>query len=95
MTELVDAGPRAMLGWGLAECWDVFLRGDAAMCFTFGDVGTLSQDPRQSAIRGKQGVVAIPGSREVYDLETQQWKPMDPPNRVANASGASWSPVIS
>ncbi|NLA58148.1 MAG: extracellular solute-binding protein [Firmicutes bacterium] len=95
MTELVDAGPRAMLGWGLAEAWDVFLRGDAAICFTFGDVGTLSQDPRQSAIRGKQGVVAIPGSTEVYDLETKQWKKLENPNFVANESGASWSPVIS
>ncbi|HHV93479.1 MAG TPA: extracellular solute-binding protein [Firmicutes bacterium] len=95
MIELVNAGPRAMLGWGLAEAWDVFLRGDAAMCFTFGDVGTLSQDPRQSAIRGLQGVVAIPGSTEVYDLETKQWKKLDQPNFVANESGASWSPVIS
>ncbi len=95
MTELVGAGPRAMLGWGLAEAWDVVLRGDAAMCFTFGDVGTLSQDPRQSSIRGKQGVVAIPGSTEVYDLETKQWKKLDRPNFVANESGASWSPVIS
>lgn len=95
MIELVGAGPRAMLGWGLAEAWDIFLRGDAAMCFTFGDVGTLSQDPRQSSIRGLQGVVAIPGSTEVYDLETKQWKKLDTPNFVANESGASWSPVIS
>ncbi len=95
LKELVNAGPRAMLGWGLAEAWDVFLRGDCAMVFTFGDVGTLSQDTRSSTIRGKQGVVAIPGSDEVYDLETKQWRKLDSPNRVANESGASWSPVIS
>ncbi|NLJ24807.1 MAG: extracellular solute-binding protein [Firmicutes bacterium] len=95
LKQLVDAGPRAMLGWGLAEAWDVFLRGDCAMVFTFGDVGTLSQDTRSSSIRGKQGVVAIPGSSEVYDLEAKQWSKMEPPNKVANESGASWSPVIS
>lgn len=95
LKQLVSYGPSAMLGWGLSEAWDVFLQGNAAMTFTFGDVGTLSQDPRSSVVRGKLGVVAIPGSSEVYDLEAKQWRTLNEPNRVANESGASWSPVIS
>lgn len=95
LKQLVQAGPSAMLGWGLGEAWDVFLRGNAAMVFTFGDVGTLAEDPRVSTIRGKLGTAPIPGSTEVYDLEKKQWVQLTRPNLVANQAGASWSGVIS
>ncbi|HOQ50504.1 MAG TPA: extracellular solute-binding protein [Candidatus Atribacteria bacterium] len=95
LTELTKAGPSAMVGWGLGEAWDVFLRGNAAMCFTFGDVGTLSQDPRVSVVQGKLGVAPIPGSKEVYDLENEQWITLEEPNLVGNKCGASWHGVIS
>jgi ABC-type sugar transport system, periplasmic component len=95
MIELFKTGPSAQLGWGLGEAWDLFLRGDSIFVFTFGDVGTLSQDPRQSTVRGKTGTAPIPGSYEVYNLETKSWTRLDTPNLVANESGASWSGVIS
>lgn len=94
LIELTKNGPAAMVAWGLGEAWDMFLRGNAAMCFTFGDVGTLSQDNRISVIQGKLGVVPIPGSTEVYNLETNEWVKMEKPNLVANESGASWHGVI-
>ncbi len=60
------------------------------MCFTFGDVGTLSQDPRVSVVQGKLEVAPIPGSKEVYDLESEQWITLEEPNLVGNKCGASW-----
>lgn len=95
LKQMAEAGPQAMLGWGLGEAWDVFLRGNAAMVFTFGDVGTLAEDVRVSTIRGKLGTVPIPGSTAIYDLEKTQWVSLPRPNLVANESGASWSGVIS
>ena len=94
LVELCKYGPAAMVSWGLGEAWDIFLRGDCAMVFTFGDVGPLSQDTRVSVVQGKLGVVPIPGSSEVYDLETNEWVKMDKSNLVANESGASWHGVI-
>jgi multiple sugar transport system substrate-binding protein len=47
---LSKAGPSAAWGWSLNEAWADFLSGNAVFCFSWGDVGSLSQDPTQSVI---------------------------------------------
>ena len=95
LIELSKAGPSAMWGWALGEAWADFLSGNAVMTFSWGDVGSLSQDPSQSVIQGKLGARGIPGTKQPYDLETGEFLNLDEPNMVGNQVGCSWHPVIS
>ncbi len=95
MIELSKFGPKAQLAWSLGEAWDLFLKGKAAMIFSWGDVGSLAQDPERSNIQGLLGCAALPGTMEVWDLEQKKFVKLDSPNMVANTVGASWHGVIS
>jgi multiple sugar transport system substrate-binding protein len=92
---LSKAGPSAMWGWSLDEAWADFLSGNAVMTFSWGDVGSLSQDPTRSVIQGKLGARGIPGTKEPYDMEKGEFMNLDTPNMVANQVGCSWHPVLS
>ena len=67
LIDLVQFGPEAMMGWSLGEAWDHFLRGEAAMTFTWGDLGALAQQ-EGSAVKGKTGSAPMPGTTEYYDV---------------------------
>lgn len=95
LVELVKYGPRAMLGWSLGEAWDHFLQGRAAMVFSWGDVGSLAQDPSKSKIMGLLGCATLPGATEVWNGESRRFVKLEKPNLVANTVGASWHGVIS
>lgn len=92
---LSKAGSPAMWGWSLGEAWADFLSGNAVMTFSWGDVGSLSQDPTQSVIQGKLGARGIPGTKHPYDREKGQFLDLETPNFVGNQVGCSWHPVIS
>lgn len=92
---LSKAGPSAMWGWALGEAWADFLSGNAVMTFSWGDVGSLSQDPSQSVIQGKLGARGIPGTLHPYDREQDAFLDLEEPNLVANTVGCSWHPVLS
>jgi len=95
MVEMVNYGPRAMLAWTLGEGWDLFLKGDAIFCFTWGDLGALAQDPKESRVKGKIGATPMPGRYEVYNPIKKVWKKYDKVIQVGNTTGGSWHPVIS
>jgi multiple sugar transport system substrate-binding protein len=92
---LSKAGPSAMWGWSLGEAWADFLSGNAIMTFSWGDVGSLAEDPTQSVIMGKLGARGIPGTLSPYDFEKKAFVTLDKPNMVANQVGCSWHPVLS
>jgi len=92
---LSKAGPSAMWGWSLGEAWADFLSGNAVLTFSWGDVGSLAQDPTQSVIKGKLGARGIPGTKFPYDREKKQFLNLDKPNMVGNQVGCSWHPVLS
>lgn len=94
MVDLIQFGPEAMMGWSLGESWDYFLRGQAALTFTWGDLGALAQQ-EGSQVRGKTGAAAMPGTTEYYNINTGEWVQTDGVNRVGNTTGGSWSGVIS
>ncbi len=94
LVELTQYGPSAMTGWSLGESWDHFLRGEAALTFTWGDLGALAQQPG-SKVKGKIGAAPIPGTLEYYNIETGEWVQTDEPNVVGNTTGGSWAGVIS
>lgn len=95
LQKLVDSGPRAMLAWTLGEAWDLFLRGDAVITFTWGDLGALAQDEDESRVRGKVGASILPGVTETYNPIAGEWDEWDDPNQVGNNIGGSWHGTIS
>jgi len=94
LQELSQYGPRAQAAWDLGTAWDWFLNGKAVFVFSWGDVGSLVQDESRSRIQGKLGASALPGTREVYDMNQNRWLTLDEPNRVGNSTGGSWHGVI-
>ncbi|MGQ9815987.1 MAG: ABC transporter substrate-binding protein, partial [Candidatus Roseilinea sp.] len=94
LVDLIQFGPEAMMGWSLGESWDHFLRGQAALTFTWGDLGALAQQ-EGSQVKGKIGAAPMPGTTEYYDIASGQWKKVEGVNRVGNTTGGSWAGVIS
>ena len=94
LVELIQFGPEAMMAWSLGEAWDHFLRGEAALTFTWGDLGALAQQ-EGSQVRGKTGAAPMPGTNEYFNVQTGEWVQTDEPNLVGNTTGGSWAGVIS
>ncbi len=96
LKELAATGQRAQFGWQLGEAWDNFLGGNAIATFSWGDVGSLSQDTSRSRIKGNLGASAILCSEEWYDREAGQFvTDSENPNCVGNTTGGSWHPTMS
>lgn len=96
LKELAATGSEAQFGWELAEAWDNFLNGNAVATFSWGDVGSLAQDPSRSTITGNLGGARIPCSERWYDRETGEFvEDAENPNCVGNTTGGSWYPVMS
>ena len=94
LVDLVRFGPKEMLNWNIGTSWDDFLKGQAALTFTWGDLGGLAQQ-EGSKVRGKIGTAPIPGTREYYGIAQHRWIKTAQPNQVGNVTGASWAGVIS
>lgn len=94
LVDLVQFGPRAMLGWELGKSWDYFLEGRAALTFTWGDLGALAQQ-EGSKVKGKIGVAQMPGTTEYYSIAQGKWVRTEPFHKVGNTTGGSWAGVIS
>ncbi len=94
LVDLLQYGPEAMMGWSLGEAWDHFLRGQAALTFTWGDLGSLAQE-EGSQVKGKTGSAPMPGTMEYFNVLTGEWVATETPNKVGNTTGGSWSGVIS
>jgi multiple sugar transport system substrate-binding protein len=95
LMKLSKTGTSAMWGWSLGEAWADFLSGKAVMTFSWGDVGSLAEDPTQSVIMGKLGARGIPGTKTPYDMQQKKFLNLATPNMVGNQVGCSWHPVIS
>ncbi|MDZ4768292.1 MAG: extracellular solute-binding protein [Chloroflexota bacterium] len=96
LQELAATGPEAQFGWQLGEAWDNFLGGNAIATFSWGDVGSLSQDTSRSTIKGVLGASAILCSSEWYDREVGEFvMDTENPNCVGNTTGGSWHPTMS
>lgn len=94
MVNLVQFGPKDMLNWNLGQSWDHFLRGRAALTFTFGDLGALAQQ-EGSLVKGKIGTAPLPGTLEYYNPRQNGWEQTQTLNQVGNTTGGSWAGVIS
>jgi len=94
LVDLVQFGPREMLGWEHGKNWDYFLAGRAALTFTWGDLGALAQQ-EGSRVKGKVGAAPMPGVMQYYSIKSGRWVQGSTVNRVGNTTGGSWAGVIS
>jgi multiple sugar transport system substrate-binding protein len=96
LQDLAATGSESQFGWELAEAWDNFLNDNAIATFSWGDVGSLAEDPSRSIIMGKLGGARIPCSETWYDRELGEMiTDAENPNCVGNTTGGSWHPVMS
>ena len=96
LKDLAATGQEAQFGWELAEAWQNFLNGNAIATFSWGDVGSLSQNPDKSRIKGKLGAAPLPCSDTWYDMEQKRMiTDTAHPNCVGDTVGGSWHPVLS
>lgn len=96
LQELAKTGSPSQVSWDLSEAWNDFLSGNAVAMFSFGDVGSLAEDPGASKIRGKLGSVRLPCSTTWYSTAEAKMKTdVERPNCVGNTTGGSWHGVIS
>lgn len=99
LVELSQYGPEAMMAWGLTESWDFFLSGQAAMTFTWGDLGALAQETPErggrSLVKGMTATAQCPGTLSYHNIATGEDVATEAPNFVGNTTGGSWAPVIS
>ncbi|NLX09660.1 MAG: extracellular solute-binding protein [Chloroflexi bacterium] len=96
LKELAATGSPSQFGWELGEAWDNFLNGNAVLLYSWGDVGSLAQDPNASTIQGLLGGAPIPCSEVWYDREVGEFvEDAENPNCVGNLVGSSWHGVIS
>jgi len=96
LQKLAATGQKAQFGWDLGEAWDNFLGGNAIATFSWGDVGSLSQDPKRSKIQGKLGATRTLCSDTWHDRESKKMiTDAKSPNCVGNTTGGSWHPTMS
>ena len=96
LKELATAGSPSQVSWDLSEAWNDFLSGNSIATFSWGDVGSLAQDPGASTIQGNLGAVRIPCSDTWYSRADGVMKSdSGNPNCVGNTVGGTWHPVIS
>src|SRR4051794_12100924 len=63
-------GPPDELNLDVSDTRPLFTSGRCALDLDWGDVGTISIDPKQSKVMGKWGAAIMPGSKEVLNWET-------------------------
>jgi multiple sugar transport system substrate-binding protein len=96
LQKLAATGQQAQFGWELGEAWQNFFDGNAIATFSWGDVGSLSQNTDKSQIQGKLGAATIPCSDTWYDPDTKQMvTDTAHPNCVGNTVGGTWHPTLS
>jgi multiple sugar transport system substrate-binding protein len=92
--ELAQTGqPPEGLAWDLGQSWSTFLDGKSVFAINTADIASGAQG--SDAVKGNLGGVPMPGSKEVYNRESQTWEQFDDPNTVGNLLGANWNGTIS
>lgn len=68
--ETTQYGPPDELNLDLNSTRSLFLTGRCALTIDWGDIGSLSIDPKQSTVQDKVGTILNPGSTQVVDRAT-------------------------
>jgi multiple sugar transport system substrate-binding protein len=96
-------GPPGELNLDVGDTRGLFTSGRCALSMDWGDIGTLSIDPKTSTVQDKVGTTILPGSRRVLDRGTGQLvdcnattcpRAVDGVNHAPFAAFGGWSGAI-
>jgi multiple sugar transport system substrate-binding protein len=85
-------GPPDELTLDLNSTRDLFLTGRCALTMDWGDIGSLSIDPKRSKVQDKVGTVIVPGATEVLDRKTGKLVPCDAKTCPHAIDGVNYAP---
>lgn len=84
-------GSPDMINWDVADTRIHFPAGEAVLNIDWGDVGTISVDPKASRVKGLVGFSVLPGADEYWDYEKGAWvKAKDGVNRAPFLAFGGW-----
>ena len=83
-------GPPGILNFSIGEVRSYFVSGKVALALDWGDIGTMSVDPKQSVVKGKVGFAKLPGSPDVFNPESDKWEKMSKPNYAPYIAFGGW-----
>jgi len=87
---LVKLGPPGMINFDSGDVRSQFAAGAGALAKDWGDTGIVGSTDIKSVVKGKIGTMVLPGSSEVYDYKTKQWKKLDRPNVAPYLAFGGW-----
>lgn len=91
--ETTKFGPPDELNLDLNGTRNLFLTGRCALTIDWGDIGSLSIDPKQSTVQDKVGTIINPGATEVVDRATGKLVPCDKTTCPYAVDGVNHAPL--
>jgi multiple sugar transport system substrate-binding protein len=91
--ETTKYGPPNELTLSLNDTRDLFLTGRCALTIDWGDIGSLSIDPKRSQVQDKVGTIVNPGATEVVDRATGKLVPCDATTCPYAVDGVNYAPL--
>jgi multiple sugar transport system substrate-binding protein len=88
--EIRQFGPPEMANYGGGDMRGNFVAGDYALGIDWADVGIIAQDETASTSKGKLGYFVLPGSSEVWNLQTGEWDSFDSPSQAPYLGWGGW-----
>jgi multiple sugar transport system substrate-binding protein len=87
-------GPSDFASIDLGAHFNRFVQGESVFAWSAGDISALAQE-KESKIKGKLGVMPIPGSTEIWNSRDGRMVHVDSPRPAYDVWGASWSGEVS
>ena len=66
------------------------MAGDYALGIDWADVGIIAQDETASNVKGKLGYFVLPGSTDVWNLQTGAWDSFESPSQAPYLGWGGW-----
>ena len=92
--DIQKSGPANMVNFDTGDVRSAFVGGQAALAIDWGDIGSLSTDKKTSVIQGKVGAVILPGSKEIWNRDTNKWVTKNAVNYAPYAAFGGWSGAV-
>lgn len=93
--EIKKFGPPEMATYGGGDVRGNFVAGNYALAIDWADIGVGAQDPTASIVKGKLGYFVLPGSTEVWNINTNSWDTFETPSAAPYLGWGGWHASIS
>lgn len=90
----LNYAPPGALGFASDDIHNIFAGGSVAMNFDWGDTGVNAADPERSLVDGHVGSAMTPGSRQIWNYQTEQWDSFDQVVRSPFLAFGGWQAAV-